>query len=273
MIPDPRSVRAVAFDLDDTLLRDDRSISDETVETLRILRDCGLQILPVSGRTRMSMKPFVDRLGCVSLFIACNGAEIWDQERNVLLRQETFSAELGREIARFGNDRGCYMQTYAGDGFFYNRDCDWSEGYASSSSLKGVCVGNLAEFIREPRSKILMMDSPEKIAVMLQEAREQFQGRLTVTCSKPYFLELNALRATKGIALAWISAKLGFTPENVMAFGDSLNDLSMLESAGWSVVVANGREELKTVCTSVCPSNQEDGVARFLRETFRGVYF
>ncbi len=266
-------IRAVAFDLDDTLLRDDLSISDETVDTFRILHEHGIRILPASGRAQMSMKPFVERVGHAAMCIACNGAEIWDGGLSRLLYQETFSAELGREIARFGQSHGCYAQTYAGDSFFYNEHSFWAERYAASSLLKGVFVGDLAEFIREPRTKILMMDAPEKIAVLLAEAREQFAGRLSVTCSKPFFLEFNPLKATKGNALELVAKKLGFTAENVMAFGDSLNDLSMLEAAGWSVVVANGREELKPLCRSVCPSNQEDGVAHFLRDAFRGVCF
>ena len=265
-------LRAVAFDLDDTLLRDDLSISDETVETLRRLNASGVRILPASGRTQQSMKPFVERIGCASLYIACNGAEIWDASHH-LLRQETFSAETGREIARFGKAHGCYAQTYAGGCFYFNEHSSWSESYAAASMLKGVCVGDLEAYIREPRTKILMMDAPERVAQMLNEAREQFRGRISVTCSKPWFLEFNAIRATKGIALETASELLGFAPEQVIAFGDGLNDLPMLQAAGWSVAMSNGREELKQRCRSVCLSNQEDGVARFLREAFQGVVF
>ena len=273
MIPSIESVRAVAFDLDDTLLRDDLSISDFTVETLRTLDRCGIRVLPASGRAQQSMKPFVDRVGCAALYIACNGGEIWDGKTHQCLFQETIPPELGREIARFGEARHCYAQTYGGSSFFYNMESDWSRRYAVSSMLNGVCVGSLSSFVREPRTKFLMMDTPEKVAAMLEEAREQFRGRLSVTCSKAWYLEFNPLRATKGIALSQVAEKLGFSPVNVMAFGDSLNDLSMLQAAGWSVAMANGREELKIQCASVCPSNQEDGVAVFIREAFRGVCF
>ena len=271
MIPAANTLRAVAFDLDDTLLRDDLSISDFTVETLRRLDARGIRVLPASGRTQLSMKPFVDILGCASLYIACNGAEIWDGKTHRLLHQETFSAETGREIAQFGKDHACYTQTYAGDKFFYNEESEWSRRYAAASVLKGICVGDLEEFIREPRTKILIMNTPEKIAALLSEARERFGDRISVTCSKPWFLEFNAPGATKGNALRRAAEMLGFKAENVLAFGDSLNDLPMLRAAGGSVVVANGREELKSICDAVCLSNQEDGVARFLRDVFREV--
>ncbi len=273
MIPPVRSIRAVAFDLDDTLLRDDLSISDQTVQTLRHLAGSGIHVIPASGRTRMSMQPFVDRLSCAALFIASNGAEIREGSTGRLLHQETFSTEIGQEIARFGKDHHCYTQTYDGDRFYFNERSVWADQYAAASVLSGVYVGDLEAFIREPRTKILIMDTPDRISVLLREAREQFRGRVSVTCSKPWFLEFNALRATKGIAIGLAASRLGFSAENVMAFGDSLNDLPMLRAAGWSVAVANAREEVRSECDSVCLSNQQDGVALFLRQAFREVCF
>ena len=266
--PDIRLIRAVAFDLDDTLLRDDLSISEKTLRILRGLCSAGWQIIPASGRAKLSMKPFVDRLECASLYIACNGAEIWDGKTHELLHAETFSAELGREIASFGNRHRCYSQTYAGDCFYFSEHSVWADRYASASMLRGVYVGDLSKFIREPRNKILMMAEESKIASMLVEARSLFSGRASVTCSKPWFLEFNPLRATKGIALRFAAERLDLKPENVIAFGDGLNDLPMLEAAGWSVAMANGQDALKTVCDDICASNQEDGVADYLATRF-----
>ena len=127
------------------------------------------------------------------------------------------------------------------------------------------------EYIREPRNKILMMDTPEKIAAMLQEARELFRGPASVTCSKPWFLEFNPPEATKGLALDWSAARLGITPKDFIAFGDSLNDLSMLQAAGRGVLMRNGWADLRPLCDDVCGTNQEDGVARYLANCFREV--
>ena len=263
--------QGVIFDLDDTLLRDDLTISDRAVNTLRHLADLGVHILPASGRAQLSMKPFVDLLSCASLYISCNGAEIWDGRTHALLHAEQFSAELGREIAAFGKRHGCYAQTYAGDRFFYNEESHWAESYAASSMLQGEYVGDLETFIREPRSKILMMNTEQKIAEMLGEARVQFEGHASVTCSKPWFLEFNPLKATKGLALSWAADHLGLPLNRIIAFGDSLNDLSMLQAAGRGILMANGREDLRALCDDTCPSNQEDGVTVYLESVFKGV--
>ncbi|MCR5296591.1 MAG: Cof-type HAD-IIB family hydrolase [Clostridiales bacterium] len=264
MIP----LRAAVFDLDDTLLRDDLSISPFTMETLRKLSASGFTLVAASGRAKMSMLPFVKRIGCVPLYIACNGAEIWDTEKDELLHSEMFSADLAREIASFGVEHGVYAQTYAGEYFFYNERSPYAERYAAASVLKGKYVGDLRDFIREPRNKILMMAEEDQIAAMLTEARERFAGRASVTCSKAYFLEFNPPGATKGTALEFVSDYLGIPLSEFVAFGDSLNDLPMFRAAGRSVIVANGREDVRPLCDDVCPGNMEDGVARYLAGHF-----
>ena len=260
------SIKAAAFDLDDTLLRNDLSVSSFTLDVFRRLHKAGFRFVAASGRTLMSMKPFTDLLGCVSLCIACNGALIWDPSDGSVLHRETFPVDLCHEIIRFGDEFGCYQQTYSDDRFYFNEVSDYSRRYASASMLPGECVGDLQQFIREPRSKILMMAEEETIARMLVLARRRFEGRVSVTCSKPYFLEFNPLTATKGIALRKAAKQLGLVPENFIVFGDSLNDLPMLEIAGFSVAVSNGRPEVRSACDAVCRSNEEDGVASCLAE-------
>ena len=266
-----RPFLAVAFDLDDTLLRDDLTISSRTMKTLRILAASGVHIIPASGRAQLSMKSFVDQIGCSSMYIACNGAEIWDGHTHALLKAERFSVSLGKEIAAFGREHACYSQTYDGDTFYYNVESEWSRRYAAASMLHGVQVGDLESFIQEPRNKILMMDDEAKIASMLTEAQASFAGRASVTCSKPWFLEFNPINATKGIALSFVTDTLGLTLSDIIAFGDGLNDLSMLKAAGRGVLMANGRDSLRSECDDFCPSNQEDGVAVYLENVFHSL--
>ncbi|MBO6093779.1 MAG: HAD hydrolase family protein, partial [Oscillospiraceae bacterium] len=114
----------------------------------------------------------------------------------------------------------------------------------------------------------LMMAEPSTISAMLEEALIQFRGRVSVTCSKPYFLEFNPIGATKGITLSWAASYLHLPPSSFLAFGDSLNDLSMLQAAGRGVQMSNGREDLRSLCDDLCGSNQNDGVSAYLDKVF-----
>ncbi len=264
-----RAMKAAAFDLDDTLLHNDLSISPYTVGVFRQLNQSGFSLIAASGRARLSMKPFVDFLNCTQVYIACNGAEIYDTVSDKLIHEESFGVELAREIAAFGEESHCYAQTYSGDTFFYNQHSVYADRYAASALLKGVYVGRLDRFISGPCNKILMMAEEDEIARMLEIARHRFEGRASVTCSKPWFLEFNPLKATKGNALSIAASHLRIRPDEIIAFGDSLNDLSMFQAAGFSVIVENGRNDIKPLCGGITGSNEDDGVAHWLADHYR----
>ena len=258
-------IRAIAFDLDDTLLRPDASVSDYTAAVLQRAADRGIIILPASGRTRDSMWPAVQRIGCASAFISCNGADVWTTQRELLM-QELLPVELAHEVASFAQERGVYCQTYSPSRFYYSVENEYAVSYAHSSSLQGEYVGDLTAFIRQPVAKLLMMDTPERIAALYEEAKGLFAGRASLTCSKAYFLECNPLKATKGNALKWCADHFGFDMSEALAFGDSLNDVSMLEAAGAGIAMGNAREDVKAMGFPTCLRNDQDGVARYIDE-------
>ena len=259
-------MKAVVFDLDDTLLRDDLSISGYTVRVFRRLHETGYLVTAASGRAQLSMKPYVDQLGCVDTYISCNGAEIWNGRTHELLHQELFSAETGIEIARFAEEHNCYAQVYEGDRFYYSMHGIWADRYAASARLRGSYAGPLSTYIREPRNKILLIGDKEQIDVLYTEALNRFSDKASVTRSKPFYLEFNPPAATKGIALETAASFLEISPKDYIAFGDSLNDLSMLQKAGVSVAVSNAWDEIRQAADYVCNSNNQDGPAHFLHE-------
>lgn len=259
-------IRAIAFDLDDTLLRPDNTISPYTVSVLSRAAERGIRIIPASGRTFGSMMkavpPIVHLASCL---VSCNGSEVWSPEGETIM-QELLPVSVAHEVAAFAAERGVYCQTYAPDRFFYTVENEWAASYARLSSLQGECVGDLTTFIQKPVTKLLMMDEPERVSQLLHEASKRFGDRASFTCSKPYFLECNPLRATKANALAWCAEHFGFSMDELLCFGDSLNDVSMLQAAGLGVAVANAREDVKAMGFSLCRANSEDGVARYIEE-------
>lgn len=258
-------ISAIVSDLDDTLLREDNTISEYTVQVMRRAKSQGCRIILATGRTHESYLPYAEQLGCVDAAIAANGAEVWSA-KGELLKIEQFRVQDARKIADYGVQKNFYTQTYENGKFYYSSQEKgrYALQYASVSSLKGEYAGDLRKFITRPVSKLLMIDEPEIMAKALPEARQKFAGIASVTCSKPYFLEFNPVNATKGIALTFLCGLLGIDLADVMAFGDSLNDLSMLEAAGHGVCVMNARQEVKNAVPVHCGSNNDDGVAKYV---------
>ena len=83
-------------------------------------------------------------------------------------------------------------------------------------------------------------------------------------------VEITSVRATKGTALTWLCGHLGISPADAVAFGDSSNDLAMIEAAGDGVAMGNASPEVKAAADHVAPPCAEAGVARYLEPMLRG---
>lgn len=258
-------IQAIAFDLDDTLLQDDGSISPYTLSVLHRAAEKGIRIIPASGRTTSSMGSKVDLIGCAACYVCCNGAEVRTTAHEPLM-QEHLPADLAREIAIWAKKNDIYAHVYDETHFYYSKDCAYAQAYRQATGTSYRRVPDLPAFITQPTPKLLMIDSTERIAQLHTQAQKKWGSVAAITRSKPYFLEFNPRQATKGNALRWCSEHLGFSMANTMAFGDSLNDLSMLEAVGHGVAMANAWEDVKARIPATCRSNQEDGVTHYIEQ-------
>jgi Cof subfamily protein (haloacid dehalogenase superfamily) len=94
--------------------------------------------------------------------------------------------------------------------------------------------------------------------------KEQFAGRLYISKSLPFFLEIASPKVTKGSGLQFLAEHIGFSAEKTVAFGDGENDIELLEWAGFGIAVANAHERVLEVADYVCPPVTEQGVAQVI---------
>lgn len=250
--------------MDDTLLNEKQQISSYSLSVLRRAMDKGIRIILASGRAGASMRTYVEAVHSPAPYIACNGGENFDPSGHRLLDGLMFTAEEAKACARFAEENGFYVHSYDGDMFYYSGNKAYGQAFSYTSYLKGVRVERLSEFISSPTPKLLCIGEPEAIRKLLDKARSRFGDTVSLSISKPIFLEMVPPGATKGNALKKLSAYMPISPETTMAFGDSLNDLSMLKWAKYGVAMENARSEVKESVSLVCPPNTQDGVARFI---------
>jgi len=260
------AIDTIVTDMDGTLLNPQRAISDYTMQVLEECKRCGIRLIPASGRTRASMKPYLQRLNTGMPYIGGNGSEIIGSDHQ-LIEQLTLDRDLTVELCVCLSGRGFHVQVYGDEAFYYAKECEAAERYKRSSGLPGVAVGDLSDFLNFRTPKILAIAEPERVEETMPIVSERYEGKATFTVSEPNFLEVEPLGATKGEALKRLAAMRGdIVPERTLAFGDSLNDLSLLMYTPNSVAMANARQELKDAAVWVCLSNAEDGLARFIEE-------
>lgn len=261
----------IAMDLDDTLLRHDLSVSDHTVATLKRAADRGIKILLASGRSPEAMIPYAKRIGIdrVKSWLVCNnGSEIITSDTNERVFEHRLPVDVAIEAFRLVLDAGLSCHIYENNIIHVSKETEFSDRDRMLSGLQPIIPDDYEALIRKGVYKLVIPGDPEFIVPIEAEFKVIFKGRATVFVSKPYFLEVLPFGAGKGEALAIIAEKtLGVTKERVMAFGDSMNDESMIRYAGMSVAMKNSRPEILKLARYVTElDNDEDGIADFLEK-------
>ena len=263
-IPHVLSIKLLALDMDDTLLDQNLTISPENQRALTAAEELGVKLVLASGRAPEALTPFATILGMdqrPGYLIAYNGSQIlasdtgeveWEVKLGPALLAETWDL-----AAAFRQP----IQTYSPQGILASVD---NPGSRHDSQMTGMAwkVVDRAEFMSEPRVKVLLPNDPEALDPVEARFKEVFQGRANMYRSKPYFFEVMPREADKGFALERVATLHGFRQEEVMAIGDSWNDEGMLRWVGVGVAMANGAEVIRRLADWVTTrGHDEDGVA------------
>lgn len=261
----------IAMDLDDTLLRHDLTISKRTVQTLAKATAKGIKIMLASGRAPEAMARYATQIGLdhIDSYLICNnGAQIITSNTNKIIAEHFLPVELAIEAFRLTIDAGLSCHIYENDIIYISKTTEFSECDFQLSGLKPVIPDDYEALLRRGTYKLVIPGDPEFLVPIEAELKVIFKGRATIFVSKPYFLEILPLNAGKGEALKEIAETiLGIPQSRVMAFGDSMNDESMIRYAGQSVAMCNGRPEIRKLARHLTDkTNDEDGIADFLEQ-------
>ncbi|MCF3118508.1 Cof-type HAD-IIB family hydrolase [Streptomyces arenae] len=282
--PRPRP-RLIATDLDGTLLRDDKSVSDRTVAALAAAEEAGIEVFFVTGRPARWMDVVSAHVHGHGLAICGNGAAVVDLHGGPGTHRFVKVRELARECALDVVHR--LRAAAAGTSFAIERTggLHHEETYPPLHMEPGESVAPaeklLAEIPADPAAaeqpvlKVLAFHpglAPDEFLVL---ARAAIGDRATVTRSSPSaLLEISGPGISKASTLELCCAERGITPEEVVAFGDMPNDIEMLTWAGTSYAMGNAHPDVVAAASGRTVANNEDGVAvvieRILTEREQG---
>ncbi|WP_416828009.1 Cof-type HAD-IIB family hydrolase [Ectobacillus polymachus] len=257
--------KMIVLDLDDTLLRDDHTISPRTKDALMKAQEAGVKVVLASGRPTYAMRGIAKELHLEeygSFLLSFNGAKITNCKTNEELFSSTLSPETVHRLYDISKRENVWILTYVGDSIVTDESCKYTETEHVITGLPIAEVASFKEAVSEPVVKILMLEDPERLAVVEKKLQEELSGDLSVMRSKPFFLEFTENGVTKGTSLAHLIQKLGIKQEEVIAMGDSYNDLAMIQFAGLGVAMGNAPDDIKAKANYVTDTNMNDGVAK-----------
>lgn len=257
------TIRLVAMDLDDTLLRDDWTISPRVLKAIQKAQAQGVIITIATGRMTISTRPYAEQIGVDVPIITYHGASVQQVLSGEILFRCVIPSAVATEIIEDVAKRGIYGQVYLKDRVVTSKLNEWSKEYAKIASVQ-VEEADLSVLLsQEPEGveKILLIAEESVLDRLAPSLKQRFGEKIHITKSKPNFLEITDCAVNKGVALAMLAKHLGIAQEEVMAIGDSFNDLEMIQYAGTGVAMGNARPEIKAQADIVTVSNEEDGVA------------
>jgi Cof subfamily protein (haloacid dehalogenase superfamily) len=270
-------IRLVAMDLDGTLLDQDKRISEENRQALRACEARGIKMVFASGRSFESLRRMALEVGLSSPIISANGARVDGSPNGPMLKDYPFDPALARTIYGILSESGMYFVVYT-DGRLYK--CNAASGGGTDRGLNAAkwnekkepslvdVVDDPVRTVREGLDRVYKFVAFSQDTARVDALRDLLSRTTPASISSSWFDNVEVLRpgAGKGTALADLARSLGIKKQQVMAFGDNLNDMDMLKSAGVPVAMENAVEPLKAVARYIAPHHCESGVGRMLKK-------
>ncbi len=260
--------KAIALDLDGTLVNEDRKILPKTREKLKELAAKGITVILASGRPTPGMKREWNELELEVLggyIVSYNGANVMNVKTGEIIYNKVISPEVAHKIYDRAKEFDLAVMTYDSKVILTEDDKDYyvvREG--GTTNMDVVKVESFKEAVNFDVNKVLLTATPEYAAKVEDDFKAPFEGELSIYRSAPYFIEVMENDIDKAISLKRLLEHLSLDASQLIAFGDGYNDLSMIEFAGMGVAMDNAVAEVKQRANATTASNDDEGIYKFL---------
>ena len=266
--------RVIALDLDGTLLKDDKTISEETIKELKRITDDGVIFLPSTGRTHRELPSAIKELPFLHYALCCNGGAVFNYIEDRYIYEDSIPYELAKEVLEYAKTLPVYETVVVnGERIVKGDENDEICEYIRKVAVKGILFNfkgahdvkqAFAERHQNAQKILLYLAEGGNRDEVIEDLSNRFP-ELAVSSSGPLFIEVNTRGVDKGKALKNFCKLMNIPIEESVAFGDAENDISMLKTAGLAVVMENGTPETKKNADMICPSNNDDGVCKAIK--------
>ncbi len=264
----------IALDIDGTLTTTDKEITPRTKKALVEAQKLGKKVVLASGRHNAGMKDIAEELelGKYGGYImAFNGGKIINAQTGEVITTTYFPHEYIQPVYECLKDSNITVITYEDDMIVMNEKVnDYTLVEANILKMDYKTVDNFTDYVSFDVNKLLLAGEPEEIDKYEKILFEKYQGYFDVFKSCPYFLEVMPFGVNKGASLSKMLPKIGLDSKQLIACGDSYNDMTMIGYAGLGVCMANGEKDVMKIADVVADSNDDDGVAKIVEKYLLG---
>ncbi|BFU18894.1 Cof family hydrolase subfamily protein [Entamoeba histolytica HM-1:IMSS-B] len=256
----------VCIDIDGTLMDTSNPehfyIPQENINTIQKALKKGIYVCISTGRMRNSAIKVAEQVGIQNEYLICyNGAMIC--HGNEIVFESEINEEQLKKINKIIKENNVYAQFYIRDEYFVERKIDLTESYEKKIGVKAQEIGENVFHLNKV-TKILSIAHSKEEKMKWMQLFTGIDG-IVVTESQSTFIEITKSDATKGHAVKTLAKMLGIDLKDVMAIGDAMNDVPMLDVVGYPVVMGQAEDRVKEgrLVTDRC---ENSGVAKAIEK-------
>ena len=257
--------KMLVLDMDDTLLTDDHTISNENATMLFKAQELGVYVVLASGRPTPAMTAYAKELQLDNSFmISYNGAVITDLKEDKIIFEQTLSQQQIHELYDYSLKSKTHIITYVDGKIVSETDSEYIEVERTITGLEHNKVLNFKDAVKSAAIKCILLEEPSYLKEVEKDLKLAMP-HLSVCMSKPFFLEVAQNGIDKGASIKFLAEKLNILQSEIIAVGNAGNVLTMIEYAGLGVWVDNVDPELRDKADVIVASNNNHGVAEVVR--------
>jgi len=263
--------KLLVLDFDDTLLNDSLDISEGNIQAIKRAIELGVNVVFNSGRSNDSMVKYINKLKLFKdheYFASFNGARI-DTVGGENIYLKNIAGPILKKLIDYGHKFDLDTQFYD-DGMIVEKETTIIRNYVKHTNIAFRIMPNIFDI--EKSTKVLF-NSPDidKLNALKQLIELELKGQVNVFFSKPTYLEVLHIEANKGLVVKFLAEKLDIKQDEIIAVGDSFNDIFMIEYAGLGVAVRNARDEVKKTADYITQgTNNEDAIKEVIEKFIIG---
>lgn len=269
-------MKTVFIDIDGTLRNSFRKVSTKTKETIKKVKEKGVNCYLATGRPRWKTREIALEAGLGEYIISTTGSDIYNFKTDEVIFQQNMDKSAIQKVFELVKKHSALIKFQAGFDIITNKRTKPSHNY------RKLLPENMDDFLDNTIiTQVLVEDEDiEKVRFLKKEISKIPNIKITnhtKALTDPNiiwrgeenaYIDINSPNISKGNAIKLLCKKLNIDLKDVICIGDSMNDLSMFEVAGKSVVMENANDKVKAYADVITSSNDDDGVAKFLEEEF-----
>ncbi|WP_419710683.1 HAD family hydrolase [Pseudomonas sp. NFX224] len=257
------TVRFLLSDMDGTLLLPDHSLSQRTIDAVRSLREAGVLFSLATGRPPKAMLQTMEALGVDLPTAAFNGGTLVHPDGSLLVAHYLPATAALITLALFADQPDIEVWVFSG-GDWLVKDPNGPMVPREQHGLgyPPVVVGSFEPYLARIDKIVAASNNTELLIELEAQLLPKVDDQAQVSRSQPVYLDVTAMKANKGEALATLAAFLNVPLQQTAAMGDGGNDPAMFRVAGLSIAMGQAEDAVKCQADVVTGSNAEDGAAQ-----------